>query len=160
MIDYEFANEFITENVNLIDENNFYEFYNKCPEGYRGSVTRALHDADIYPEEYLATLPMMFRVKDEFLKDYHIPSHIARLGDGCFFGCTNLKTIHIPFVQSIGRYCFRDCTDLEKIYFDGTVEQWRRLTNNDFEYIFYHCGDATVVCKDGSGKLNSKELRR
>lgn len=60
----------------------------------------------------------------------------ARLGNGLteiennnFFKCSKLYSIVIPdSVTQIGKEAFKDCTELSTVYFEGSEEQWNKIT--------------------------------
>ena len=51
-----------------------------------------------------------------------IPSSVSSIGNGAFYGCTDLSSIIIPFsVNSIGNFAFGGCSGLTSIYTYVTV---------------------------------------
>lgn len=60
---------------------------------------------------------------------------LMRLNKGAFSGCSGLTSITIPnSVTSIGASAFRGCAWLDKIYYQGTAEDWNKIdisSNND-----------------------------
>ena len=56
------------------------------------------------------------------LTEVEIPSNVIRIGNGCFWDCTNLKkvTLH-DGLQSIGEAAFLGCENLKELSIPGTV---------------------------------------
>ncbi len=52
-----------------------------------------------------------------------------------FKGCSSLETVYIPkCLYSIEKDAFKDCTNLKKIYFEGSKEQWEKLSEVGLGY--------------------------
>ncbi|MCH5346740.1 MAG: leucine-rich repeat domain-containing protein, partial [Muribaculaceae bacterium] len=69
----------------------------------------------------------------EELIDIDIPSTVTAIGDCCFYGFTNLRSVVIPnSVTTIGRSAFYDCINLESVIIGNSVTE----TN---EYTFRNC---------------------
>ena len=87
---------------------------------------------------------------------FDIPESVVRIGILSFAGCSNLKTISIPkTVNSIGAGIFYKSPNIETIYYDGTVEDWKRIDkvdgwNANTESIF------TIICTDGTIAMDGK----
>ena len=57
-----------------------------------------------------------------------IPDSVTSIGDGVFSGCSGLTSIMVPHsVTSIGYGAFEGCTWLDKIYYQGTAEDWNKI---------------------------------
>lgn len=73
---------------------------------------------------------------------------VRSIGYCVFEGCSGLTSVTIPnTVTSVEGYAFLRCRSLTEIRYEGTVEEWRSITDEDF---WFHAGDLTVYCKDGS----------
>ena len=67
-------------------------------------------------------------VKREDITDIILPSGIQRIAQGAFFGCINLKRITIPKnIKRISEATFAGCNNLEDIYYEGTMDDWKKL---------------------------------
>lgn len=106
----------------------------------------------------------------ESLKCITIPDSVRVISWSAFYGCKSLRTITIPdSVKSIEDYAFEDCESLKhifipdsvvnigsnvfngckllyKIHYDGTVEQWRKITKHEDWRGWSLCD---VYCYDG-----------
>ena len=75
-----------------------------------------------------------------------IPSSCTRIGEGAFYGCTNLKEIYIPSsVVSIGLFAFNGCTNLSLIRYEG------RCTDNTSVAFSRVAAKGVFYEKSGSG---------
>lgn len=75
-----------------------------------------------------------------------IPSSCTRIGQGAFYGCTNLKEIYIPSsVVSIGLFAFNGCTNLSLIRYEG------RCTANTGIAFSRVAAKGKLIEKDGTG---------
>lgn len=63
------------------------------------------------------------------LKSIIIPEGVTSIGVKSFCGCTSLESIILPkSLTSIGNYAFKGCNKLSKIYFNGTSEEYSKLS--------------------------------
>lgn len=80
--------------------------------------------------------------------DIIISGGVRSIGYCAFEGCSGLTSVTIPnSVTSVEGYAFLRCRSLTEIRYEGTVEEWRSITDEDF---WFHAGDLTVYCKDGN----------
>lgn len=63
------------------------------------------------------------------LKSINIPEGVTTIGYGVFENCTALETIVIPkTVNTFKDSVFRNCTSLKNICYNGTIEEWNKIT--------------------------------
>ncbi len=75
-----------------------------------------------------------------------IPDGVTSIERGAFRGCSSLASITIPdSVTNIGEWAFRGCSSLTSIIFDGTTEEWRKISQDDLGIDH----EVTVTCTDG-----------
>ena len=61
-----------------------------------------------------------------------IPDSVNNIGAGAFGKCTSLTSITIPdSVTNIGDNAFVHCSVLEKIYYNGSEDEWNRISIGD-----------------------------
>ena len=87
-----------------------------------------------------------FAFSDSGLTSITIPNSVSSIGDGTFHNCLELTSITIPnSVSYIGEGAFFGCSNLKTVYYNGTEEQWKKITisvaNSWLE-------DATIIYKE------------
>ena len=110
-----------------------------------------------------------------FLTDTNIPDGVTTIGDSTFLGCISLKSMTIPdSVTSIGNYAFKNCNSLKSvtltnnvvnigylafngcayltsINFNGTKDEWLKISSAAGSVS--DDGSVTVKCSDGDIKF-------
>ena len=62
-----------------------------------------------------------------------IPDSITNISIGTFYRCSNLATVTIPdSITSIGNYAFSGCDNLTDVYYNGTAENWNKISVGDY----------------------------
>ena len=85
---------------------------------------------------------------NEKITDILLPSCIENLPAGAFAGCRNLKNITIPKnIPVILEKTFEECVGLENVFYEGTIEEWRKLkiVHEKHEIEFGNCIPGTPV---------------
>lgn len=60
----------------------------------------------------------------EDLKSFHIPSCVTRIEDYAFDGCSSMDEVSIPDdVEYLGDYSFRNCSALQQVYINGSTTE-------------------------------------
>ena len=68
------------------------------------------------------------------LTSIEIPNSVTSIESSVFSGCTSLTSVVIgDSVTSIGRFAFLNCTSLENVYYNGTIEDWCKISFSDYD---------------------------
>lgn len=72
----------------------------------------------------------------------------SSIGNYAFYGCISLTSVIIPdSVTSIGKSAFYNCTALATLQYDGTTEQWSRISvSSNWNY---NIPATQIQCSDG-----------
>jgi len=86
------------------------------------------------------------------LMEVVIPDGVKRIGSSVFADCIGLTSVTIPnSVADIGDSAFDQCRNLTYLNFDGTKEQWKKITkHSDWKY---ESAITSVKCNDGIVKI-------
>lgn len=163
--------DFIKNNIDLIDDDNWEEFFKLAPIGignilYNANIDFMTHLMFI-PEDAFAhstdlahiTIPNgVTSIKSRAfnyclsLKDIIIPDSIVYIGEDAFASCKSLVSITIPEdIITIASNAFHFCSNLSDIHFNGTIERWSQV--NLHRYAFKEVPAKTITCKNGVTKL-------
>lgn len=160
---------FLSENMKLIDDNDFEQLYSKLP-GDESDLTSALLYADINPLDYLVDIPTYYACLLEEISEITIPKNIKSineyafnschnlqavvieegctyLGEDAFENCSELSEVYLPAsIEEIDSNCFRNCPKLVNIIYAGTVDDWEKISiySNAFDNI----GTNEIKCSD------------
>ena len=146
------AIDFIKDNLNLIDSNDFGKFYLNIPLNYRGDVTSLLLEADIDPLKYLDRIPRYYLCNQKGIESVDIPNNIKFIENSAFSGCTSLTSVTIgDGVTSIGDGAFYGCNSLKTINYKGSKKQWNAINLKDGWDSY--ASIKTIHCIDGDIKL-------
>lgn len=142
--------EFIEKNIDLIENNDFTELYNRCRDTARGNLTDVLYECGIDPLQYMTEIPVYFAYKSS-ITDITIPDSVTCIGDDAFFSCRELVSINIGNgVKSIGNNAFYGCRELTSIIIGNSV-----MSINDFA--FCGCqGLTSVVIPDSVTNIGER----
>ncbi len=82
-----------------------------------------------------------------------IPSAVSKIGTGAFANCLNLKVVTLPNgIREIGSNCFFNCVSLERINFNGTKQEWKKVARGSNWLL--KAKTNSVVCTDGAITVN------
>lgn len=112
---FEQTQEYIEENVNLIDDGNWDILYSNCASAITGDLTQALNEAEIHPELELKVIPEYFCYAREDILTYDINPECTKIDDCAFYNAEKLEQISLPdSIDYIGETVFANC-NLRKI---------------------------------------------
>ena len=77
------------------------------------------------------------------LENITIPNSVEVINSYTFYNCNNITRVTIPTgVTTIDRKAFCECTNLTDIYYNGTEEQWNKISisseNDELENVTIH----------------------
>ncbi len=120
--------QYIEQNIDLIENNRWEEFFEPAPVGL-GSV---LYEAGIDFMTKMRKIPDWVFFGSN-IEDMAIPDGVTTVGYAAFAGCKNLTSIIIPeSVTSIGYEAFSHCTSLTSINIPESVTSISSLA-------FFYC---------------------
>lgn len=163
----------------LLKLGNFKELYDLLLEsdiysGVIGEITKFLYTAlKIDLLDTLSEVPDIFLINTDLVKikipnhittinDYSfafndnlkeviLPSNLTILGVSCFLGSPELKEITIPkSLKKIKSRAFENCPKLNKIYYEGTFEDFLKIQRN----INFAGFDRNIECTDATIAFN------
>ncbi|MGM9971236.1 MAG: leucine-rich repeat domain-containing protein [Anaeroplasmataceae bacterium] len=85
-----------------------------------------------------------------------IPNSVTSIGSYAFGGCSELISIEIPnSVTSIGNYAFEICSSLKNVYYNGTIEDWCKITfSSSFTNPMYYASNFYIIDANGDTVYN------
>ena len=120
--------EYIETHIELIEADEWKQFFENAPEGIGG----LLYEAKIDFISPIKQVPNWAFYKYEDLINMMIPNGATRIGHGAFCDCSNLKSIVIPeSIKSIGYEAFKNCVNLTNIVIPDGVDtlSWGMFEN-------------------------------
>ena len=82
------------------------------------------------------------------LKNLVLSPNMTTVQSAAFYACEDLESVTLPkSITKIEYNAFAECKYLTKIYYEGTVEEWRAVEKNKLY------GAVTVYCTDGEVSL-------
>ena len=75
-----------------------------------------------------------------------LPKNVISVGSYAFSGCRMLGSLNIPnSVTTIGSYVFQNCSNIEKIYYEGSKEQWNKIEKGaNWNYVLSNYNVAVI----------------
>ena len=162
--------DYIENNIHLLEQGEYKQFFDQnSPDG----LGLYLYQAEIPFMENLEYVPSWsFSSGGGFIKEVVIPKEVKEICKLAFYDCDGLETVIISEgVENIDNAAFACCSDLTNITipstvthfgisifkelsnkltikYNGTIEQWRQLTENQLETSYFI--EYTCNCLDGS----------
>ena len=162
--------EFIEQNIDLIENNDFDLLYNKI-NSYKFTTmfSEALIKAGINPLNHMSYVPTRY-LYESLIDNIDIPSNIERISkyafarcyglsdvvlpeglkfidEGAFMNCCLMESITLPSTLEVIDFgAFQGCAKLAILHFRGTVDQWLNVNEKDDSLR----GSAhRIICSDG-----------
>lgn len=153
--------EFVNQNIELIDENKWDELYRSAMDigrrshWFAGQLTDLLLAADIDP----LNSGLCIRVPDAYLnesklEEFTIPNNIQIIGYGAFYRSIVTKITIPTSIIKIESNAFISLPAGCQIIYNGTVSEF---DNIDIEYPGQF-GGKQVICSDGIWEFQSKNI--
>lgn len=145
--------QFIEENIDLIEDNEFFYLYKQIKSyTFTRGFTETLLAADINPLDYMTEVPERYLYESK-IQTLHIPAGINTVGkyafarcteitqlslpegltlidEGAFMNCTKLERVQLPAsLRYIEAGVFQGCTALKDVTFSGTSDQWIKVVD-------------------------------
>lgn len=156
-----------TENITLVNPTSeFFGMAFECwlSENNLSPITEIdtskLEDLNIYAS-YINDPDYNFDLnKPKNIINAIIPTKVKEIPSEAFSLCENLKTILLPKeLTTIGLDAFKNCVNLEKVYYDGTIDDWlhmelfwSRETNP-----MYYASEFYILDSNGEEEYNGKK---
>ena len=116
--------QFIKDNINLIDRDQYYELYCNLNNTFKyeatsrtKELTEFLIDCNVNPLEYMPSVPQAYLCRSDLLDHIVIPENIDLVGRAAFMD-SGLKSVSFSDRSKcthIIAYAFQSCCDLETV---------------------------------------------
>ena len=126
--------EFIEKHIDLIDKNEWSQFYKLANETstdpnseylIQGELTKVFLSAGINPLEYLTYIPSYY-FESMQLDSVVIPDSIKLIADEAFAEC-DIQYLELPkTIKMMSEWAFLDAR-VREIHYKGTVEEWNKI---------------------------------
>ena len=107
---------------------------------------------DILTFEDVEVVPSYYFYNSDII-DIHLPERILHISRAAFTNCKSLEKVILPAsLISIGEDAFVNTSKLKKIYYNGYIEDFKRIRLDFYAFgIFNSTGkyNLKIICKDG-----------
>ena len=124
--------EFIEDNIHLLDEDKYEEFYHEALDYFLsvnytaaniGMLTSVFQEAGIDPLEYMDVIPEDYFMEHSFPGYYKVPKNIKKIKNGAFEFTDGLEALYCPEgLLEIEMLAFHECKDLVDIYLPNSLK--------------------------------------
>lgn len=105
--------EFLKNNLDLIDNNEFSKLYKQAPEPEE--LTDVLLASEINPLDYMTEVPNYYACNSS-IQSITLPEHVQNIGRQSFAWCKNLTDVEFSSsIYYIGEEAFLGCSSLKHI---------------------------------------------
>lgn len=122
------AADFIEDNIQLIDRNDWNVFVNKIKyhlSPHNASACyKMIFDAGIDILDYLYFIPSNMFLDRKDLITFVVPDHIITVDNNAFYGCDNLQSITLSkSLMNIHESAFSRCPNLGNVFYNGLYDE-------------------------------------
>ena len=170
---------FIEEHIEYIEHNDFDALYQMLLDDIAANneLTDILLAADLDPITHFDRYLPSYYASGLPIKEIKIPGSIFQIGGFAFYGCAELEKVDIELgVETIGEEafadchnlkeinlpssitylqfgCFSECPNLNNVYYNGTIEQFDKVSLPVIGLINKGSGFDCIQCIDGDFKI-------
>ena len=145
------ALQFVEENMELIEQNNFSSLFAKNTNIMMTSnIVRILYDSNIEWMIYVTTIPNGAFYALDHITELIIPDNITGIASNAFGNMGQLSKLVLPAsIKNIGNQILKHTFYLNEIEFKGTKQQWADIWfgshwNRDSHIGIVKCSDGTI----------------
>ncbi len=146
--------------LGFLDINSKQTEINIAPS-HRGEIVDSIASGAFWENKYLEKVVLSNEIKTigdyafsycANLKDVDLGDSLEKIGEDAFSYCA-IEEITIPISCTvISRFAFYHCQNLSKIYYEGTIEQWKEIHIE--KYWKYSTPAIQIICTNGTISVN------
>lgn len=147
-----------TKTYMLIGRGQAFEENITVPDTAYGILITSIGENAFQEDKTLISIKMTDRIISfgdysfylcENLESVNMPKELQDVGVSAFLGCVKITEVHLPdTLKYVRSKAFYGCTSLSQITYDGTVDDWKRVSvaDNAFDGVMA----SEIICKDGT----------